>query len=171
MNRIRARAVKVGLAVSAAAGIAAFASSGGHAIVLDVYLLCMGGVLLLALVRTTAARAPVPRGSRLDAALAAMRRAPADSGEPALARELELSMYNAFHLHARLRPVLREIAAHRLRSRYGVELDSEPGRARGLVGPAAWEVVRPDRPPPADRLGVGPQLHELRGVVDELEAI
>jgi hypothetical protein len=171
MNRIRARAVKVGLTVSVAAGIAALASSGGHAIVLDVYLLCIGGVLLLALVRTTRARAPVPRGSELDVALAAMRKVPADSGEPALARELELSTYNAFHLHSRLRPVLRDVAAHRLRARYGVELDAEPGRARGLVGAVAWDVVRPDRPPPADRLGPGPSLDELRIVVDELEAI
>lgn len=171
MNRIRARALKVGLTVSAAAGIAALASSGGHAIVLDVYLLCIGAVLLLALVRTTRVRAPVARGSQFDLALAAMRKAPTDSGEPALARELELSTYNAFHLHARLRPVLRNVAAQRLRSRYGVELDTEPGRARGLVGPAAWELVRPDRPPPDDRLAAGPDLDELRVVVDELEAI
>jgi hypothetical protein len=171
MNRIRARAVKVGLTVSAAAGVAAVASSGGRAIVLDVYLLCIGGVLLLALVRTTRVHAPVPRGSQFDLALAAMRKAPPDSGEPALARELELSTYNAFHLHARLRPLLRDVAAHRLRSRYGVELDAEPERARELVGAAAWELVRPDRPPPADRLAAGPRVEELRTVVDELEAI
>jgi hypothetical protein len=171
MIRIRERALKVGLTVSAAAGITALTTSGGHAIVLDVYLLCIGAVLLLALVRTTRARAPAARGSQLDMAFAAMRRTPADSGEPAVARDLELSTYNAFHLHARLRPLLRDVAAHRLRTRYGVELDREPGRARGLVGPAAWDVVRPDRPPPLDRLAAGPSLDELSVVVDELEAI
>ena len=86
MNRITSRAVKVGLVISAAAGVAAVASSGGHAILLDVYLLCMGGVLLLALVRVTRARAPVARDSRFDAALAAMRRPVAESG-PAQWRE------------------------------------------------------------------------------------
>jgi hypothetical protein len=171
MNRITARALKVGLAVSAAAGVAAVASSGGHAILLDVYLLCLGGVLLLALVRVTRAQAPAARSSEFDAAWAAMRRPVAESGEPALVRDLELSTYSAFHLHARLRPVLREIAAHRLRARYGVELDAEPARARELVGTAAWELVRPERPPPADRLSTGPTLDELRTVVDELEAI
>jgi hypothetical protein len=171
VSRITVRAVKVGLTVSAAAGIAALATSGGHAIVLDVYLLCMGGVLLLALVRTTRARAPWARPSQFDAALAAMRRFPPDSREPALVRELELSTYSAFHLHARVRPVLRDIAAHRLRTRYGVELDGEPARARELVGAAAWELVRPNRPPPADRLAVGPTVRELRLVVEELEAI
>jgi hypothetical protein len=171
VSRITVRAVKVGLTVSAAAGIAALASSGGHAIVLDVYLLCIGGVLLLALVRATRVRSAWERASRFDAALAAMRRTPPDSGEPALVRDLELSTYSAFHLHARVRPVLRDIAAHRLRTRYGVELDSEPARARELVGAAVWELVQPDRPPPRDRLATGPTARELRIVVDELEAI
>ena len=171
MNRITVRAVKVGLTVSAAAGIAALASSGGHAIVLDVYLLCIGGVLLLALVRATRARAPSVRGSQLDAALAAMRRSPPDTGELTLVRDLELSTYSAFHLHTRVRPVLRDVAAHRLRTRYGVELDAEPTRARELVGAACWELVRPDRQPPENRLAVGPSVPELRLVVDELEAI
>jgi len=171
MTGITARAVKVGLAVSAAAGIVALTSSGGHVLLLDVYLLCMGGVLLLALVRTTRAQAPAPRGSLFDRAVAAMRRRPPDSGDPALVRELELSTYNAFHLHARLRPVFRDIAAHRLRARYGVVLDRAAGRARGLVGAQAWELVRPERPPPEDRLARGPALPELTRVIDELEAI
>jgi len=171
LNRIRARAVKWGLTVTAAAGIAALASSGAHAIVLDVYLLCIGAVVLLALVRTTRAQAPAQRASPFDAALAAMRRAPAESDEPALVREVELSTYNAFHFYARMRPLLRDIAAHRLRSRYGVELDAEPARARELVGSEAWDVVRPDRRAPDDRLASGPSVDELRVVVDELEAI
>lgn len=171
MNRITARAVKWGLLVTAAAGVAAVASSGAHAIVLDVYLLCIGAVVLLALVRSTRAQAPAQRTSPFDATLAAMRRAPAELGEPALVRELELSTYNAFHFYARLRPLLRDVAAHRLRSGYGVELDAEPARARELVGSDAWDVVRPDRQPPPDRLASGPTLAELRVVVDELEAI
>jgi hypothetical protein len=171
VNRITWRAVRVGLAVSAVAGTVALASSGAHALLLDIYLLCMGAVLLLALVRATRPQAPPERRSGFDQALAAMRRQPADSGEPALVRDLELSTYNAFHLHARLRPVLRDIAAHRLRTRYGVELDSEAGRARELIGGHAWELVRPDRRAPEDRLGRGPSLAELALVVDELEAI
>lgn len=171
MNRIRARAVKWGLAVTAAAGIAALAGSGVNAIVLDVYLLCIGAVLLLALVRVTRASAVAPRTSAFAAALAAMRRPPPESGELTLVRELELSTYNAFHFHARLRPLLRDIAAHRLRARYGVELDAEAARARELVGKEAWEVVRPDRPPPADRMAAGPTLAELGVVVGELEVL
>jgi hypothetical protein len=171
VNRIKARAIKWGLVVTVAAGVAVLASSGAHAIVIDVYLLCIGAVVLLALVRTTRAHMPAQRPSPFDAAIAAMRRAPMESGEPALARELELSTYNAFHFYARLRLLLRDVAAHRLRSRYGVELDAEPARARELVGREAWDVIRPDRQPPADRLASGPTIGELSAVVAELEAI
>jgi hypothetical protein len=170
VNRIAARALKSGLVVSAAAGVAVLASSGAHALVLDVYLLCLGAVVMLALVRTTRTHATAQRSS-FDAAYAAMRRAPAPPAEPALVRELELSSYNAFHFHARLRPLLRDVAAHRLRARYGVELDVEPARARELVAREAWEAVRPDRPPPRDRMGPGPTMDELSVMLDELEAI
>ena len=168
-NRIVARAVKVGLAVSAGAAVAALASSGAHALVLDVYLLALGGVLLLALVRATRARAPLARVSSYERALADLRLRRPDSGEPAIARDIELSAANAMHFHTRLRPVLREIAAHRLRSRYGVDLDAEPARARELLASAAWDVVRPDRPTPADRLGRGPSPADVRRIVEELE--
>ena len=171
MNRIVTRAVKVGLGVSVAVGIAAFATSGIRAILLDAYLLAMGGVLLLALVRTTRAKAPAGGGSGLDRALTMMRSSRPDSGDLALVRDIEFSTFSALHLHVRLRPVLREIAAHRLRTRYGVDLDAEPARARELVGASAWELVRPHRPPPSDRLASGPPLSHLREVVAELERV
>jgi hypothetical protein len=170
-TRITARAVKWGVLVTAAAGLAAIASSGAHALVLDVYLLCISAVVLLALVRLTRARVSARRASSFDAALSAMRRSPVEMGEPALARTVELSTYNAFHFYARLRPLLRDVAAHRLRARYGIELEAEPARARELVGTEMWNVVRPDREPPPDRMASGPTLAALRVVVEELEAI
>lgn len=171
MTWIVTRAVKLGLAVSVALGIAAFASPGLRTILLDAWLLALGGVLLLALVRTTLLQAPAVEGSELDDALAAMRTTRPDSGEVGLERDLELSTLNAFHLHLRLRPLLREIAAHRLMKRYGIDLDAEPGRAQELVGASAWELVRPDRPPPTDRLAPGPPLSQLREAIANLERV
>lgn len=171
MRRIGLRAVKLGLLVSAVFAIVAFATSGLGAILLDVYLLAMGAVLLLALGRIVRLKGPAEGGSQLDWALSAMRRPRREQDELGLVHDVEFSTLNAFHLHLRLRPVLREIAAHRLLNRYGVELDAEPARARELVGAAAWDVVRPDRPSPRDRLAVGPPLSDLRKVVDELERI
>ena len=171
MSEIVFRAVKLAVFVSVAFGIAAAFSTGLRTVLLDVYLLAMGGVLLLALVRTTRVHSSPGGASSFDRALATMRRRPPDSGAPLLARDLDLSTVTAFHLHVRVRPLLREIAAHRLRARYGVDLDSEPARARELVGAQAWDLVRPFRPPPADRLAAGPSVSYLREVVTELERI
>jgi hypothetical protein len=169
---IIARAVKVGLVVTIALGVAAYLSQGLRAILLDAYLVSVAGVFLLALVRTTGVKAPAEgSGAAFEAAIAGMRRRVPDTGEPALTRELELSTLSALHLHVRVRPVLRMIAGHRLSAHYGVELDAEPARARELVPSATWELVRPDRPPPADRLAAGPPLDRLAVVVTELEAL
>ena len=171
MKWIVARAVKLWLLISIGVGIAAFTSPGLRTLLLDAYLVALGGVILLALVRITLVTAPATDGSQFDRGLAAMRRSPPDAGELELARELELSRLNAFHLHLRVRPLLREIAAHRLMKRYGIDLDAEPGRARELVGARAWELVRPERPPPRDRLAPGPPLSSLRDVVADLERV
>jgi hypothetical protein len=171
MRWIVARAVKLGLLISIGVGVAAFASPGLRRVLLDAYLVALGGVLLLALVRTTLAKAPAVKGSEFDRALAEMRRTLPDARDLELVRDLELSRLNAFHLHLRVRPLLRDIAGHRLTKRYGIDLDAEPGRARELVGASAWELVRPDRPPPRDRLAPGPPLSSLRDVVADLERI
>jgi hypothetical protein len=171
MSWIVARAFKVGLALSAAVGLTALAVSGARSILLDVYLLGMGGVLLLALVRTSREEGSTGT-SDFDRALEEMnRRNPSDSGELTLVNEVEQSTASALHLHVRLRPILREIAAHRLWMRFGVDLDREQERARELVGDNAWELVRPDRPPPSDRLARGPAPADLRVVVEELERL
>jgi hypothetical protein len=172
MSPILARAFKVGLALSAAVGVTAFAVAGARSVLLDVYLLGMGGVLLLALVRTSREGEGPTGSSDFDRALEEMhRRHPSDSGGLTLVNEVEQSTASALHLHVRLRPILREIAAHRLWMRFGVELDGEQERARELVGANAWELIRPDRPPPSDRLARGPTPADLRVVVEELERL
>jgi len=87
-----------------------------------------------------------------------------------LEHAVDFSLSTAFDLHFRLRPHLVRIAANRLATR-GVDLGTEPARARGLVGPEAWELVRPDREPPEDRAARGIDLAGLRRVVDQLDAI
>ncbi len=171
MSSIVRRAFKVGFVFSLAVGMTALAVSGARSILLEVYLLGMGGVLLLALVRTTREGGPSTEPSGFDRALAESRRHPSDSGELTLVRDLKQSTISALHLHVRLRPILHEIAVHRLWMRFGVDLDREPVRARELIGANAWELVRPERLPPSDRLAAGPALADLRVVVDELERL
>jgi hypothetical protein len=172
MNWIVHRAVKVGLTFTAAIGFAALAISGLRDALLEVYLLGIGGVCLLALVRTTSETGSGTRESEFDRAVDDMnRRYPRDSGELTLVHDVQQSVASSFHLHMRLRPILREIAAHRLSMRFGVDLRREPERARELIGVEAWELVRPERPPPSDRLAPGPPASQLSKVVEELERI
>jgi hypothetical protein len=171
MSWIVRRAVKVGLVFTLAVGFTALAVSGARAVLLDVYLLGLGADLLLALVRSTREGGPSADPSDFDRALLASRRHPSDTGELTLVRDVKQSTISAFHLHVRLRPILREIAAHRLWMRFGVDLDREQERARELIGANAWELVRPGRLPPSDRLAPGPATADLRIVVDELEKV
>jgi hypothetical protein len=67
--------------------------------------------------------------------------------------------------------VLREVATHRLATRRGIGLDDDPKEARAILGDEAWELVRADLPPPADRLGPGRPLADLRATVAALERI
>jgi hypothetical protein len=73
-------------------------------------------------------------------------------------------------VHVVLRPVLQEIAIERLHAR-GVDLFSDATAARELLGDALWDLVRPERPPPPDRLARALELRELSLLVDRLEAI
>jgi hypothetical protein len=169
MSWIVRRALKLGLVFSAAIAFAAFAVAGLRDALLEVYLLGMGGVLLLALVRTTSESGPA---SDFDRALGDMsRRYPPDSGELSLVHDVQQSVASAFHLHTRLRPILREVAAQRLSMQFGVDLDREDERARELIGAEAWELVRPERLAPSDRLAPGPTASHLSKVVEQLERI
>ncbi len=172
MTSIVRRALKVALVFSAAIGFAAWAFSGLRDALLEAYLLGIGGVLLLALVRTTSEQESATGTSDFDRAVGEMsRRYPSDSGELSLVHDVQQSVASTFHLHARLRPILREIAAYRLSMRFGVDLDREHERAQELVGGDAWELVRPERPTPSDRLAPGPPASHLNKVVEELERI
>jgi hypothetical protein len=88
-----------------------------------------------------------------------------------LEREAALAQSSAFDLHYRLRPVLREVASGLLAARRGIDLDRRPERARDVLGEETFELVRPDRDPPWDRLAPGIELDELDRVVTRLEAI
>jgi hypothetical protein len=171
VNDIGLRALKLGLIVTAGIGAAALLSSGMRGLLVEVYLLTIGAVLLLALVRTTRAQVRSDRPSAYDTTAGRLHVWPPDTGTPALTDELELSMASEFHLHIRLCPLLREIASFRLRAHYGVDLTAEPRRARDLVGEPVWELIDPRRPKPKDRLARGPSLACLREVIATLESL
>lgn len=80
---------------------------------------------------------------------------------------LSLERLGAGDLHFRLRPVLSGICTELL-SISGVD-PSDGAGAEKLLGRDCWELVRPGRPPPEERLSAGITLSSLSEIVDRLE--
>jgi hypothetical protein len=141
---------------------------GRRGLVLDLFLLLVASAAVLALVRALsgavppAAVEPAARPRRATQRLPELERTE---------RAVLLSTSNAFDVHYRLRPILREIAAQRLATRRGLSLDADTEAARAVVGEETWELVRPEREPPELRFGPGIAAPELRKVVASLERI
>lgn len=151
------------------AGVLAVFIPGRRGLVLDVYVLYLGGIMLLALVRMTRIAQP-GSSSPFERALEAGRERTQRPPELVrLERQLALSATTEFDVHYRLRPVVREIARQRLWAKHAVGLENERDRAESLLPPKTWELVRPERPSPADRFGRGPGLAGIEAVVVELE--
>ncbi|HQY29863.1 MAG TPA: hypothetical protein PK691_01175 [Thermomicrobiales bacterium] len=69
-------------------------------------------------------------------------------------RMVTSSQWSVREYRARLRPVLLEIARHRLRSATGIDLDQEPERARAILGDQTWiALTTPINAPGADAAG------------------
>lgn len=164
----------VGAVIGAVAGGALLvAGAAGPAEVADGYALFLGALAMIWLVARTrhASGADVP--SAYDAAVAA-RRATRPSRPATLERverEVVLSAASAFDLQVRLRPRLRAIAEHRLSSQRGLDLDAGSDEVHDLLGAELWEVVRPVRPMPRDRLAPGLPVRRQAALVDRLESI
>ena len=107
--------------------------------------------------------------------LASLRRPSISAERPAsLARtEREVSMAGAaaFDVHFRLRPVLIELAADLLSTRRGIDLERNPEQAHAALGDETWEIVRPDRPEPAQRNAPGLDEAHLDRIVTALEQV
>ena len=135
------------------------------------YVFLVGGVAILQLVDALRVAYPV-----LPSAFDKARRRPSESPErlPELARlerEVELGRANAFELHYRLRPRVREIVAYRLAASRAIDLEAQPQAARAALPANVWELVRPDREPPGDRFARGIRRGELRELVEALERL
>ena len=152
---------------AAALGLARLLAPGWFELELDVFVLAVGGIALVDVVIATREAYPPEETPAIAEALA---REPADPRRPAeldrLERELTMASAAAFDLHARLRPLVTEIAAVRLAAR-GVRLED----GEHELGEDVWELVRPDRPTPTDRHAPGIPAKSLRRVVERLETL
>jgi hypothetical protein len=134
--------------------------------ILASYVLAVAAAGVVVATRALAARSASDARSAFEDALQRTREERPRPGELVrIERELTLGLTNAGYLHARLLPLLREIATTRL----GVDLHRSPGRARLLLGDAAWQLLRPDRPAPPDRNARGASRREIEQCLDALE--
>ena len=140
--------------------------------ILTAYVLLLAAIALAALTRIARNASEIPPLSEFAAAL---RPRVVDPMRPPelvrTERDITLGVSNAGHLQQRLLPLLREAAAARLAAGHDVDLARRPDAARRLLGDDAWELLRPDRPKPADRNGPGIPMRQLRAVVDTLERL
>ena len=88
-----------------------------------------------------------------------------------LEQEVVLGAAGSFDLHHQLRPRLRMLAAELLSARRRLSLDGDAHQAREVLGEETWDLVRKDRPPPADRLARGMPPEALNRVVASLERL
>ena len=141
---------------------------GRAGLAIRVYALILCGVVLRVAVKTLERAYPPAQPLRRSAA-----RSPDDRRPPASLARLEnqaaLGVAGAFDLHHRLRPRLRRLAVGLIETRRRISLDGDPQAARAALGDTTWELVRADRPPPADRLARGLPISDLRSVVESLE--
>lgn len=134
------------------------------------YALLVCGVALVVAVRAIRRVDPPETPLRDPVRSAERRRDP----PPSLARLEQLAalgVASSFDLQYRLLPPLRSVTAGLLASRRRVDLDGESERARHILGEEAWELVRPARPAPEDRVSRGISPTELARLVDSLERV
>lgn len=145
---------------------------GRAALASHVYLVVVAGVALASLVVALGRSLRAPRVSTFESGLT-QRRPPAERVKQLerLEREVTLGRQNAWDLHTRLRPTLRETAAGLLAARRGIDLEREPQRAASVLGTDAWELVRPDHTPPQHRHAPGVDVTALDAAISALERL
>lgn len=170
MTRDLRRAARLLVLPTLALGFVLAFAPGRVGLALRIYALVVCGAALLLVL--SALRRAYPPETPLHARVA--RDSPARTVPGMLARleqEVALGTAGSFDLHHRLRPRIRTLATELLAARRGVSLEGSPERARELLGEDAWDLVRPDRPAPADRLARGLPINHLRRVVESLERL
>jgi len=170
-RRLIGPAVLIGLEAAVVA-VVAYVAPGRAAPAVHVFVV-VAAAEALGLLSLTLARSLRPAGPSLfDQGLRRTPRQPERVAQLArLENEVALARKSAWDLHVRLVPTLREVASGILVVRHGVSLADQPERASELLGPEAWDLVRPDRQPPEHRHELGIDAVTLDRTLSTLEGL
>lgn len=142
-------------------------SSVDRVLTAQIYVLVVGGLAVLTVLAITAVAAAA-QVSPFEEAVRARPRTPRRPEElERLERQVALAVESAFDFHFRLRPSLVAAAEAALWRAHGLPLE----RGGERLPPELWELVRPDLPPPVERLAPGPPLERLNAAMGALERI
>ncbi|MCL5946630.1 MAG: hypothetical protein M1298_01205 [Chloroflexi bacterium] len=104
----------------------------------------------------------------------ALARIPAEQSVPLELTEtvnaVRFGATSNFDFYYRLRPILINIAIHRL-ARHSLDLEQQPELAQQALGVIAWDLIRPDRPPPTERQRHGVALRDIAATIAVLEEL
>jgi hypothetical protein len=78
---------------------------------------------------------------------------------------------STLYVHAHLRPLLVDIVSRRLGARGHTLAGMPDSVARPVLGDGLWEIVRPDRSFPQDRLAAGVSPPELAAMLETIERL
>jgi hypothetical protein len=151
--------------------IAFAARPGDRGLAVRAYVLFLAALGLVLLARRLGSSRAVATSSPIaDALRPQPERAERPTELVRIERAVGLGAAHAGDFYARLRPVLREVAAALL-ARRGVALDGSPERARELLGDQGYDLVRPDAPRPERPFDPGVPAADLRAAVEALERL
>ena len=130
------------------------------------WLVALGAIAAASLVR--AALAPYPTLTVKRIRFGSPRPLPSDrpAGLEEVERAVDFATWNSADLSRRLRPLLREVAAHRLEAGRGIDFERNPKAAEGALGPVAWSLIA-GLPGPERAADVA----AIRESIERLEAI
>ena len=139
---------------------------------LAIWVVLVAAISLVLIVRQSREHSGPKPALRFEAALRGRKPSASQPEELVrMERELVLGIADADHAHRKLLPLLRAAAAARLAARHGFELERRPEAARALLGEEVWDLLRPDRPEPADRHGPGVPREQIAAAIERVEAL
>jgi len=138
---------------------------------LHAYLVLIGFLVLWLVAGALSQAFPSGGPTAIELALRRKRLAPATLREiERIELAISLSTGSGLDPNSQLRLLLRQLAAQRLSAHHNVDLESDPARAKILVGDQLWAAITGESRS-VNPKAVGVPMEELRQAVNELESI